>query len=147
MKALFPQFTRFVTVGVTNSIVDFGVFNLLFVIHPTASIGVLVLYNSLGVALAILNSYLWNTRWTFRSDVATGARGHHQRVLFFAQAILNVGVNDVVVALLTRLLLYQTLLNATDSSNLAKLVGMLVASLSSFLIMRYLVYRQPEPTV
>lgn len=142
MNALFRQFSRFVTVGVTNSIVDFGVFNLLFALDPTTNIQVLVAYNSVAVALAILNSYLWNTRWTFRSGVVAGRRGHRQRVLFLAQAVLNVGVNDVVVAILTRLLFYQTILNATDSSNLAKLVAMLVASLSSFLIMKYVVFSQ-----
>ena len=145
MTPLGRQFSRFVTVGVTNSIVDFGVFNLLFAVYPTRNIQVLVLYNSIAVALAILNSYLWNTRWTFRAGVVQGSRGHRQRILFIAQALLNVGVNDVVVAVLTRLLLYQTFLNATDSSNLSKLVAMIVASLSSFLIMKYVVYAQAEP--
>jgi putative flippase GtrA len=144
VKGIARQFSRFVTVGVTNSIVDFGVFNLLFAIYPTTDIQVLVLYNSLAVALAILNSYLWNTRWTFRSGVKRGPRGHRQRVLFLLQALLNVGVNDIVVAIITRLLLYQTFLSPTDSSNLAKLVAMLVASLSSFLIMKYVVYTQPR---
>lgn len=140
MNGLVRQFSHFVTVGVTNSIVDFGVFNLLFALYPTTDIQILVLYNSLAVALAIVNSYLWNTRFTFRSGVVHGSRGHRQRLLFVAQAILNVGVNDVVVAILTRLLYYQTVLNATDSSNLAKLVAMLVASLSSFVIMKYVVF-------
>lgn len=142
MNGLLRQFSRFVTVGVTNSIVDFGVFNVLFALYPTTNIQVLVAYNSVAVALAILNSYLWNTRWTFRAGVVAGSRGHRQRVLFFAQAVLNVGVNDIVVAILTRLLLYQTILSPTDSSNLAKLVAMLVASLSSFLIMKYVVFSQ-----
>lgn len=144
MKGLARQFSRFVTVGLTNSIVDFGVFNLLFAVYPTTNIAILVAYNSVAVALAILNSYLWNTRWTFRAGVVRGTRGHRQRLLFLAQALLNVGVNDAVVAILTHLLLYQTFLSPTDSSNLAKLVAMLVASLSSFLIMKYVVYAQPR---
>jgi putative flippase GtrA len=109
-------------------------------VFPTEDLNVLVLYNSLGVALAILNSYLWNTRWTFRAAVARGGRVRRQQLLFLGQALLNVAVNDAVVATLTRLLFYQTFLSESASSNLAKLVGMLAASLSSFLIMKYVVF-------
>jgi putative flippase GtrA len=140
VRGVLPQFLRFVAVGVSNSVVDFGVFNLLAYLFPTADLGVLVLYNSLGVALAIVNSYLWNTRWTFRGAVATGHRVRRQQVLFVAQALLNVGVNDAVVATLTRLLFYQTILSQSASSNVAKLAGMLVASAFSFLVMKYVVF-------
>lgn len=139
---LAQQFVRFVTVGVTNSIVDFGVFNLLLVLVPSRNLQVLVLFNSIAVALAIANSYLWNTRWTFRAGAGEGAAGRRQGVLFLAQALVNVGVNDLVVALLTRLLLHQTFLSQGTSSNVAKLVAMLLASLSSFVMLKYVVYAE-----
>jgi len=142
VRSLVDQFARFVTVGLSNSAIDFGVFNVLLYLFPTSSVRVLVLYNSVAVALAILNSYLWNTRWTFRAarELQVTSRQHRQGVLFVLQALLNVGVNDGVVAILTQLLTLQTFLSPSASSNLAKLVGMLVASLSSFLIMKYVVF-------
>lgn len=139
MNAL-RQFMRFATVGLTNSVVDFGVFNLLLVLVPSRNLQVLVLFNSVAVALAILNSYLWNTRWTFRVVVYDRAERRRQILLFLGQALVNVGVNDIVVVLLTRMLVHQTFLSQGASSNLAKLVAMLVASLSSFLMMKYVVY-------
>ena len=142
MNAL-RQFVRFATVGVTNSIVDFGVFNLLLVLVPSRNLQILVLFNSVAVALAILNSYLWNTRWTFRVVVHDRAERRRQTVLFLGQALVNVGVNDLVVVILTRLLEHQTFMSQGTSSNLAKLVAMLVASLSSFLMMKYVVYARP----
>lgn len=141
---LLPQFIRFVTVGVTNSIVDFGVFNLLLVLVPSRNLEVLVLFNSIAVGLAIVNSYLWNTRWTFHAAATDeGLPRRRQGLLFLAQALVNVGVNDLVVALLTRLLVHQTFLSQGTSSNVAKLVAMLVASLSSFVMLKYVVYAEP----
>lgn len=139
MKRIVDQFLRFLTVGVTNSIVDFGVFNLLLWIFPTRDLSALVLYNSIAVALAIVNSYLWNTRFTFRA-AAGGERAHRQRALFAAQSLFNVGVNDLVVAIFVRIVTEDSLMTPQLASNASKLVAMLVASLSSFLIMKYVVF-------
>lgn len=139
MKRLLDQFLRFVTVGVTNSLVDFGVFNLLLWIFPTRNLRILVLYNSLGVALAIVNSYLWNTRFTFQA-AHRGPQAHRQRMLFLAQSLFNVGVNDLVVAVFIRVVTAESLMSPQLAGNASKLVAMLVASFSSFLLMKYVVF-------
>lgn len=139
MKRILDQFFRFLTVGITNSVVDFGVFNLLLWIFPTRDLRTLVVYNSIAVALAIVNSYLWNTRFTFRA-ASRGERAHRQRVLFVAQSLFNVGINDLVVALFIRIVAENSLMSAQLAGNVSKLVAMLVASLSSFLIMKYVVF-------
>jgi putative flippase GtrA len=139
VKRLLHQFFRFLTVGVTNSVVDFGIFNVLLWIFPTRDLRVLVIYNSVAVALAIVNSYLWNTRFTFRA-ARQGEKAHRQRMLFIAQALFNVGVNDLVVAAFVRVASEEALMSPQLASNASKLVAMLVASLSSFLIMKYVVF-------
>jgi putative flippase GtrA len=140
-SSLWSQFLRFVAVGITNSLVDFGVFNLLLRIFPTKDLQLLVTYNSIGVLLAVANSYVWNTRFTFRAPMK-GPDAARQRLLFGAQALFNVGVNDAVVALLTRLLTLrgEELLTPAVAGNLSKMVAMVVASVLSFLLMRYVVY-------
>jgi putative flippase GtrA len=57
------QVARFAVVGVLNTIVDYGLFNLLgYGLHMN-----LVLAQAIGVTAGIVNSFLWNKLWTFRS--------------------------------------------------------------------------------
>ena len=136
------QYLRFCTVGVSNAAVDLGALNLLLLLYPTRSDLSLLFYNTIAVALAILNSYLWNTRWTFH-DQAT--RSRRERTLFVAQAILNIAINNLVLFFMTDLLPTQAGDWSIFSANLAKLAGMMTASSISFLLLRFVVYRlQPQ---
>ena len=92
--ALLGQYLRFVLVGLTNAVVDLAVLNLLLILYPTNDRLGLLAYNTVAVAAAILNSYVWNARWTFRAT-ATGSR--RERTLFAAQALVNVAVNNLVL--------------------------------------------------
>ncbi|MCL6563053.1 MAG: GtrA family protein [Firmicutes bacterium] len=142
LARLLGQFLKFVTVGLGNAAIDLGVFNGLYLLSPTRSVGRLVLYNSVAVAMAILNSYVWNTRWTFRRQARRRGRAlMRQRALFVAQSLVNIGVNDLVLGLIAPWILALHLMPPAVGNNLAKLVAMLTASFSSFLMMRWLVFR------
>ncbi len=134
------QFAEFLLVGLSNAIVDLGILNLLLLLAPPHSSGMLVLENTIAVVLAILNSYLWNSRWTFRPYVTHEMR---QRVLFVAQALLNVAINDLVLLGLTHVLGPGHGFSYLVTSNLAKLGAMFLASLTSFLLLRSVVFRPP----
>src|SRR5579875_1548304 len=88
------QYARFLAVGFSNALVDLGTLNILLVLYPTRAALSLLADNTFAVALAILNSYLWNTRWTFRE---TATRSLRQRVLFSLQALLNIALNNLVL--------------------------------------------------
>ena len=133
------QYARFTVVGLSNAAVDLGVLNALLYLHPTHDPLILVADNSLAVALAILNSYLWNTRWTFR-PLATGSA--RQRALFIAQAILNILLNNAVLLLMTSLLHPTQGTAYLVASNVAKLIAMLTASTTSFMLLRTVVFRR-----
>ena len=60
------QFLRFCIVGSLNTIIDFGILNLLLWLYPTTSVWKTLGYNSLAVLLASTNSFFWNKYWTFR---------------------------------------------------------------------------------
>ena len=132
------QYLRFCMVGVSNAVVDLGALNLLLLLYPTRSDLTLLLYNTIAVILAIANSYLWNTRWTFH-DQATSSR--RERTLFVAQALLNIAINNVVLFGLTDILPTETGEWSIFSANLAKLAAMVAASSISFLLLRSVVFR------
>ena len=57
------QFIKFNIVGVMNTVVDFLVFQLLNLL-----IGWTYIAQVVGYCCGIVNSYLWNSKWTFRES-------------------------------------------------------------------------------
>jgi len=58
------QFVKFGIVGVSSTIIDWGIFYLL-----NYYLGIYYLIAKvLSFAVSVINSYIWNRRWTFRSD-------------------------------------------------------------------------------
>jgi putative flippase GtrA len=100
-----------------------------------------VLYNTLSVLAAVVNSYIWDSRWAFRGGAAHhGRKAARQRLLFVAQSGANIGINDGVVAVLAPALLALQFLPVAGAENLAKLAGMSSASLFSFVVLRLVVF-------
>jgi glycosyltransferase involved in cell wall biosynthesis/putative flippase GtrA len=146
--ALPSQVGQFLTVGASNAVIDLGVFNLLDVLHRTTWSATLVLYNTVAVLLALANSYLWNTRWTFRGNAVRipGRARRRQCLLFGLQAAVNLSVNDIVVAVASAALIAGGFFAPVIAANAAKAAGMLAASAASFALCRILVFRnRPEP--
>ncbi len=131
------KYTQFSLVGASNALVDLGVLNLLLLVEPTRSPGRLVLFNALALILANLNSYLWNTLWTFRHRANHDAR---QLGLFVGQAALNVAVGSLLLWLSAHWLLAYTSLSPRVGGNVAKVVSMVVASTVSFVLLRSYVF-------
>ena len=132
------RFSKFTVVGLSNAVVDLGILNLFLWLASTRDPSVLALYNGVALVLANVNSYFWNTRWTFRGRAKR--RDRRQRVLFTLQALFNICVSNGLFFLLVRPVLVYTEVPAYLAGNVAKLVSIAVASTMSFFLMRYLVF-------
>ena len=132
------RFSKFTVVGLSNAVVDLGILNLFLWLASTRDPSVLALYNGVALTLANVNSYFWNTRWTFRGRAKR--RDRRQRVLFTLQALFNICVSNGLFFLLVRPVLVYTEVPAYLAGNVAKLVSIAVASTLSFFLMRYLVF-------
>jgi membrane protein DedA with SNARE-associated domain/putative flippase GtrA len=132
------KYAQFSLVGISNALVDLGVMNLLLLMHPTRSPETLVLFNLLALALTNANSYLWNTLWTFRHHARHDAK---QVGAFGVQAALGIGVSSLVLWLVAHGLVAYANFPPLVGGNIAKLCSMLVGSSTSFLLLRFLVFR------
>jgi glycosyltransferase involved in cell wall biosynthesis/putative flippase GtrA len=137
------RFGRFAAVGASNAAIDVGAFNLLAALLPSREPVQLAAYNTVAVALALANSYWWNSRWTFKQRQGSEWRWStaHRRLLFAAQGLLNLAVNDAAVLVAATLLNGIGGLPAVGVANGSKVVGMVTASLASFAFMRGVVFR------
>jgi len=140
-STVLKQFAEFLLVGLSNAVVDLGTLNLLLLLKPSHNIWMLLVDNTFAVALAILNSYAWNTRFTFRAHVTRQTR---QRMLFVAQACLNVVINNLVLLGLSSMLAPASGLSSLLANNIAKLGAMVMASTTSFLLLRTVVFRPQD---
>ncbi|MGH3436370.1 MAG: glycosyltransferase [Sciscionella sp.] len=135
------QLPAFLGVGLLNAVIDVVVFNALLLVAPTESVMRLALYNTVAVVAAIVNSYWWNSRWTFRRERATGGRPlAWQRTTFLLQAVLNIVINDLVLTTVTMVLAGAVMLPVWLNTNLAKALAMASSSMFSFVIMKLLVF-------
>ena len=132
------RFSKFTIVGFINAFVDIGTLNLFLWFASTRDPSVLALYNGVALVLATVNSYLWNTRWTFKGRAKR--RDPRQRTLFTAQALFNICVSNGLFFLLIRPVLVYTDVPAYLAGNVAKLISVAVASAISFFLLRYVVF-------
>lgn len=79
------QFLKFALVGVLNTVVDFLVFQLF-----NLTLGWMYLAQVIGYCVGILNSYFWNSRWTFRKEHRRSAR---EVVTFLVVNLVSLGVS------------------------------------------------------
>ncbi|CAM3838933.1 GtrA family protein [Alicyclobacillus pomorum] len=137
-RASWKRYVKFLVVGGMNAVVDLFVLNVLLFLSTPKTALELTLCNSIAVACAIANSYLWNRRWTFK-DATDGSL--RQRCLFLLQALVNIAINDAVVILFTRELDSMNFASPVVESNVAKAAAMLVSSSVSYWFMSVLVFR------
>ncbi len=79
------QFLKFAVVGVLNTVVDFLVFQLL-----NLTIGWMYVAQVIGYSAGVLNSYFWNSRWTFRKEHKRSAR---EAASFLVVNLVSLGVS------------------------------------------------------
>ncbi len=131
------RFSKFSVVGLSNAVVDIGVLNLFLWLEPTREVTMLVIYNGVALVLANLNSYLWNTLWTFRGRAEHDLR---QVVLFAFQVLVNIGISNGLFWALIHPVIVYTEAPTYLAGNVAKIISVTVASTVSFFIMRYVVF-------
>ena len=91
---------RFGAVGGVNTLIDFGILNLLMWMTEITGGSGLLLCNAVAFVVASLNSYLMNKEWTFEEE-AKGSSG--QYALFLAFSTGGLAINSGVLYLLTAL--------------------------------------------
>jgi putative flippase GtrA len=137
LKSGGKRFSKFSLVGLSNAAIDIGVLNLFLWLEPTREVPLLVLYNGVALVMANLNSYIWNTLWTFRGRAEHDKR---QIVLFALQVLVNIGISNGLFWALVHPIIVYTEVPTYLAGNVAKIISVTVASTMSFFIMRYVVF-------
>ena len=136
------EFSKFAVVGVLNSGVDFGILNFLMLITGVSSGAGFLSFKSVSVTLGVINSYLWNKYWTFKTSNSADAR--REFMAFMVVTLIAVGVNvagaDVIVNVIGAPIGFSTKLWA----NIGVISGAGLTLFTNFFGYKFFVFRKPS---
>lgn len=149
MDLLVAQITKFVSVGVINTLVDIGFFNVFRRVKGISA----TVASYISTTIAMIGSYYLNKSWTFQAngDVAT------QAFKFFATTILGLYViHNGIVYLLTKKVLWpgklalkivrifpflRKLSDDFVTDNFAKVCAIAVTLVYNFVVYKFFVFQ------
>lgn len=123
----FWQFSKFFLIGVCNTAVNIGVLNLLIMLTGAVSGWQLPLIGATAFCAAVVNSYIWNTHWTFRDEYHHSAKQFHKFLIITFSALL---VNSLVIYI-ANLLLHGSGSPRLEA-NIADLIALAVSTFWNF---------------
>jgi len=107
---VFYQIAKFVLVGALNTLVDWGILNLLMFLTSITAGTMFSVFKGTSFLVAMVNSYFWNKFWTFKKvaapnqvSVETRKSGQEMWQFFIVSVIgffLNVGMATLLVNVL-----------------------------------------------
>ncbi|OEH92730.1 GtrA family protein [Bacillus solimangrovi] len=130
------QFVQFGIIGISNALVDIVTLNVLLWMYTGKSYFVLIVINTISYCMAILNSYYWNSKFTFKHFATYSAK---EKVAFTIQAVVSLFISNGVFFVAILVFEY-TSFALFFEKNLAKGLAMLLSSLASYFFMKKWVF-------
>ena len=110
----FFQLAKFGIIGVTNFIVDLGIFSLLIWMTHISEGTTILLFKVASVSVAIINSYIWNKFWSFEEKRTDENVVRKQFFQFIAVSVVGLILNaGITYSLITFLGDFTTIASAT----------------------------------
>ncbi|MEN6460090.1 MAG: glycosyltransferase, partial [Syntrophomonas sp.] len=134
---MIQQLLKFGATGVLNTLIDFGVFNLLVAITGITSGWEVGLLNGIALALAATNSYVFNRNWTFNTN---REYQNEQVQRFIIATLIGMFINSSIVTAVSAFITWVPV-SALIILNGGKLLGAAASSTWNFLTYRNLVFK------
>lgn len=93
------RFLKFAFVGITGTIVDFGLLNLFSLVFGLP----LVWAQAISFSIAVINNFLWNRFWTYPESRSRGAS--KQLLQFVLINVIGIAIRTLLIPLFDRTLL------------------------------------------
>ncbi|OGZ97059.1 MAG: hypothetical protein A3J10_01305 [Candidatus Sungbacteria bacterium RIFCSPLOWO2_02_FULL_54_10] len=138
---VLAQFGRFFAVGVLNTVIDFGILNLLSRSTGIAAGFLLGGVNVPGFLVAVINSYLWNKLWVFK----TGSQNLFAAFpRFFAVTLAGLLTNSAIVIFFTTYVAPSSGMAPNIALNIGKLLATAISLAVNFLGYKFFVFQKKE---
>lgn len=143
-------FSKFVLVGVLNTLIDFSVFNLLMDVSGITRGPLFAFFKAVSFSLAVVNSYLWNRYWCFRFSEPRGCRSQpapgKQFSLFASVSLVGLLLNAAIATVLVHQVEPIPVLSLRQWANAAAGLALVVSTVWNFCAYRFLVFSAENPS-
>ncbi len=133
------QFAKFFMIGLANTAVNVGVFNYFIEATGLTKGMPLVIITTVSFLAALVNSYIWNTHWSFKNGFDNSIRQFER---FFIVTFIGLLVNTLMVIMITTLFYGAGPVKLID--NLANLAGIFCAMIWNFIGYKYFVFNKKK---
>lgn len=138
---VLAQFGRFFIVGALNTLIDFGILNVLSRATGIAAGLILGGVNVPGFLVAVVNSYFWNKLWVFKESAQNLLAAFPK---FFAVTLMGLLVNSGIVIFFTTYVAPSTALDPAIALNVGKALATVISLMVNFLGYKFFVFGKQE---
>ncbi len=126
----YIQLAKFVVVGVINTIVDFGVLNILIFATQISSGAYFSVFKGISFTAAVINSYVWNRFWTFKDTQEKNPAAQFGK--FILISLVGFGINIGIASLVVNLIRPQFGMSAQLWANVGAICATAIAWVWNF---------------
>jgi putative flippase GtrA len=134
------QFAKYATVGVANTLVDFGVLNLLMWSSNIYRGEILILFNSISFSVAVIHSYAWNRLWAFKGSEK--ANIFSQFAQFLLITLIGLLINSAIVYMISTWVKPMFGMHIETWTNIAKVIATVVSLIWNFAGYKLIVFKK-----
>ncbi len=134
------QFGKFITIGLSNSAIDFGILNLLIFLTEVERGYLYSLFKAVSFTVAVTNSYLWNKFWTFDSHEAkeTG----RQFFQFLIISSVAFGINVMIASFIVNIIGPVGEISPRLWANIGAFIAIVISVFWNFLGYKFIVFKR-----
>lgn len=136
---VFHQIIIFAEVGILNTMIDFGILNLLIWLTGITGGWNLAPLNAISFLFATTNSYFWNKFWTFKTKKEASGKEFSQ---FLIISVIGMGVNTGIVVAGTSLISPLAGLSLGAWANIIKLAATIFSMIWNFIGYKFIVFKK-----
>ena len=134
------QFGKFITIGLSNSAIDFGILNLLIFLTEVERGYLYSLFKAISFMVAVINSYLWNRFWTFGSRENIETR--KQFFQFIAISGVGFGINVIIASFIVNVIGPVGDISARLWANIGAFIAIVISVFWNFLGYKFIVFKR-----
>jgi len=134
----YIQFIRFLIVGFSNFVITFGILNALMFLTGITSGFYYSIFISISFACGVINSYIWNKRWTFNKENKLEKKEFSK---FLTITLITFGLNIVLASALVNFIGPICGISPYIWANISALTAAGFTTLINFFGYKYLVFK------
>ncbi len=139
IPAIF-QLGKFVSVGLANTAVDFGVLNILMFLTGITSGVFYSVFKGASFIVSCTHSFIWNKFWTFRKKETEKIGGEFLQ--FIMVSLIGAAINITVASLIVNLIGPQWGISSMLWANIGAACGSVVGLAWNFLGYKFIVFKK-----